>query len=159
MKRSWNPILWGGFGLALVGVASYLAVFVRFPITRDFPWVNLLLFAIAAWMLVAGVSRAYKRPQEYRGKVAGPILASLGGLLIGFFLVGFFYSARQLPASKSAPRVGQVVPDFTLPDSQGHDVTLSSLLQQPFGTNDWPPAGNATGKTAGAVLIFYRGYW
>ena len=159
MKRSWNPILWGGFALAIAGVLSYPLFFIRFPLTRDFPWVNLILLAAAASMLAIGVLRAYQRSDAYRGKVAGPILASLGLALIGLFLVSIFYIARNLPASKNAPRAGDIVPDFTLQDSTGRDVTLSSLLAQPFGTNDWPGSPAATGKTAGAVLIFYRGYW
>lgn len=159
MKRSWNPALWIGFALVLAGIASYPFFFIRFPVTRDFPWVNLLLLVIAAWLLVAGVSRAFRRPQAYRGKVSGPILASLSLLLIGFFLVDIFYVARQLPASANAPRPGQIAPDFTLSDSTGHPVSLSSLLNSPFASNDWPPAGPAPAKTAGVVLIFYRGYW
>jgi hypothetical protein len=159
MKRSWNPILWGGFGLVLVGILSYPYFFMRFPITRDFPWANFLLLAAAAWMLFLGIRRAYRRPQDYRGKVAGPILGTLGVLMIGMFLVGIFYVARNLPASKNAPQVGEIAPDFTVPDSTGREVTLSRLLSQPFGTNDWPATAAGTGKTAGAVLIFYRGYW
>jgi hypothetical protein len=159
MKRSWNPILWGGFALVLAGIASYPLFFIRFALTRDFPWANLLLLAVATWLLVAGVLRAFKRPQAYRGKVSGPILASLSVLLIGSFLVSIFYIARNLPASKNAPRAGEIAPDFTLPDSTGHPVTLSNLLNQPFGTNDWPVTAAARGKTNGAVLIFYRGYW
>ncbi len=159
MKRSWNPILWGGFALVLAGTASYPFFFIRFAVTRDFPWANLLLLAVAACMLAVGVLRAFKRPEACHGKVSGPILASLSVLLIGFFLVSIFYIARNLPASKNAPRAGEIAPDFTLPDSTGHTVTLSSLLNQPFGTNDWPVTAAATGKTTGAVLIFYRGYW
>ncbi len=159
MKRSWNPILWGGFALVLAGIASYPTFFIRFPVTRDFPWANFLLLAVAACMLAVGVLLAFKRPGAYRGKVSGPILASLSALLIGFFLVSIFYIARNLPASKNAPRAGEIAPDFTLPDSTGNVVTLSSLLNLPFGTNDWPVTAAATGKTSGAVLIFYRGYW
>src|SRR5713101_8388418 len=159
MKRSWNPILWGGFALVLAGIASYPTFFIRFPVTRDFPWANLLLLAVAASLLAAGVLRAFKRPEAYRGKVSGAILASLSVLLIGFFLVSVFYIASNLPASKNAPRTVDIAPDFTLPDSTGRAVTLSSLLNQPFGSNDWPITAAAAGKTSGAVLIFYRGYW
>jgi len=147
MKRSWNPILWGGFAIVLAGIATYPAFFIRFPATRDFPWVNLLLLAVAACMLALGVLRAFKRREAYRGKVSGAILASLSVLLIGFFLVSIFYIARNLPASKNAPRAGEIAPDFTLPDSTGHGVTLASLLNLPFGTNDWPVTAAAPGMT------------
>jgi hypothetical protein len=159
MKRSWNPMIWAGFALVLAGIISYPTFFIRFPATRDFPWANLLLLTVAAAMLAAGVWRAFKRPEAYRGKVSGSILASLSVLLIGLFLATIFYFSRQLPASRGAPQVGAIAPDFTLPDSTGRSVTLSSLLNSPFGTNDWPAAAAGSDKTAGAVLIFYRGYW
>lgn len=159
MKRSWNPILWAGFALVVVGIVSYPTFFIRFPLTRDFPWANLLLLAVAACFLAVAILRAFRRPQAYRGKVSGPILASLSVLLIAFFLAQIFYVSKQLPASKSAPRAGEIAPDFTLSDSTGSAVTLSSLLNSPFATNDWPVTVAASGKTAGAVLIFYRGYW
>jgi hypothetical protein len=37
---------------------SYLGFFYRFTITRDIPWVNMLLFVIAIALLVMGVQRA-----------------------------------------------------------------------------------------------------
>jgi hypothetical protein len=159
MKRSWNPALWIGFALVLVGIISYPTFFIRFPLTRDFPWANLLLLAVAVCLLAVGMLRAYKLPDAYRGKISGPILAVLSVLLAGFFLVEIFYVPKQIPASQNAPRVGQIAPDFTLPDSMGRAVTLSSMLNSPFGTNDWPVTVPASDKTAGAVLIFYRGYW
>jgi hypothetical protein len=165
VKRSWNPRLWAGFALVLVGTISYPFFFIRFPTTRDFPWANLILLALAAFLLISGVSRAFGQPATYRSKVSGTILASLGALLIGFFLFLIFYLARQLPESRGAPAVGQIAPDFTLADENGSMVTLSTLLNSAFNTNDWPAtsaaseSGDARGKTAGALLIFYRGYW
>ncbi|HTR47194.1 MAG TPA: hypothetical protein VMM16_07425, partial [Verrucomicrobiae bacterium] len=78
---------------------------------------------------------------------------------VGFFLTEIFYMARQIPASHGAPQVGQVAPDFTLPDSQNNAVTLSVLLNSPFAPNGSAAPSAAPGKTAGAILIFYRGYW
>ncbi len=159
MKRSWNWRLWAGFALALVGVASYQYFFVRFAVTRDFPWANLILFALAAFLLITGLRRAFQQPEAYRGKVSGPILASLSTLLVGLFLFVVFYMARQVPESRGAPAVGQMAPDFTLADENGQPVTLSALLASQFSTNDWPAVGEPRGNTAGALLIFYRGYW
>jgi hypothetical protein len=152
MKRSWNPIMWTGFGLVLVAMASYPFVFARYPITRDFPWATLLLIAVAFILLATGVTRAFRQPNAYRGKITGSILTGLAVLLVGFFLTGIFYLTRQVPASHGAPKVGEIAPDFTLPDSTGQSVTLTSLLNSPF-------AGDATSKTAAVALIFYRGYW
>ena len=58
-------------------------------------------------------------------------------------------SFAQLPISSGAPYVGQKAPTFTLPDQNGKLVSLVDLLK--------PEPGGA--KTAGVVLVFYRGYW
>ena len=45
-------------------------------------------------------------------------------------------------ASDKIPEVGQVAPDFSLPDSSGSTRSLSELA-----------------KSGPLVLIFYRGHW
>ena len=159
MRRSWNPLLWGGFAIAFLAFPAYFMYFVRFRSTREVPWLNFVLSVLAILMVALGLWRAYKRPQEYRGKVSGPILTALSLLLIGYFFQSIYVGARSVPASTNAPQVGQKIQDFTLTDSEGQPVTLSALMSQPFGSNDWPATSAATKKTAGAVLIFYRGYW
>jgi hypothetical protein len=116
--------------------------FVRFPITRDFPWANLLLFAVGAALLLFGLFRAFGRPQLYRGKVFGSILTAIALLLFAFFSYEVFYNLKQVPLSAQAPRVGQKAPEFSLPDQNGRQVALADLL-----------------SPNGAVLIFYRGHW
>jgi len=74
MKRKWNWPIWVGFVVVIAGVFSY-EFFARFPITRDFPWANLLLFGIGIALLIAGLFRAFGRPQAYRGKIVGSIFA------------------------------------------------------------------------------------
>jgi hypothetical protein len=143
MKRNWNAWVWAGFGLTLVSVFSYILFFVRFPITRDVPWVSFALFIGAAWLLAAGLKRAYGQPEQYRGKVSGVILSVLSLSLIGLFCWGLLVLTKGLPASADAPRAGQPATDFTLLDAGGKPVALSELLK--------------THK--GALLIFYRGYW
>ena len=158
MKRSWNGLIWAGVVVVIVGVVSYLAYFIRFPALRDFPWVNLPLIVIGLAMIGVGLARAFREPQRYRGKIFGSIL---GVLMLGFaalFCYGIFVGARDLPASKGAPQVGQVAPDFTLPDSQNKPVSLSGALNSPFAVEGATGAAGA-GQTAGVVLIFYRGYW
>jgi hypothetical protein len=159
MKRSWNPRIWGGFVLCLAALVSYPTFFVRYPITRDFPWVNLLLIAVALFLLVTGILRAFRRPNAYRGKISGSILGVLSVLLVGFFLYGILVLTKSIPASHGSPQVGQLAPDFTLPDSAGNNVTLSNLLQSHFPANPQPASAQASANTAAAVLIFYRGYW
>jgi predicted PurR-regulated permease PerM len=146
--RRFNWPLWLGFVLSVVGVFSYLAVFVWYPVTRDFPWANLLMFAVAAVLLFVGVRRAFKSDRR-RSKIVASIVATLGAVVIALFLVGFFVGGRALPASKGAPQVGQKAPEFTLTDSGGKAVSLNELLSTPINGN--PPKG--------VLLVFYRGYW
>ena len=141
-KKSWNWSLWTGFLFALVGFLSY-TFFAQFPITRDFPWANFLLFAVAGILLVLGLFRAFGRPQIYRGKIFGPILAVLGMSMFGLFSYIFFSEFRQLPPSTGAPRVGQKAPEFTLPDQDGKDVSLRDLVS----------------RSKAVALVFYRGFW
>jgi hypothetical protein len=141
MKRNWNWSLWIGFIFVVVGLFSY-TFFAQFPITRDFPWANLLLFAVGGILLVTGLVRAFGKSQLYRGKIFGPIFALLSLLIFSFFAYELFYVVRQVPASTSAPRVGEKAPEFALPDQNGKQVALADLI-----------------SPKGAILIFYRGHW
>ena len=152
MKRSWNWRIWVGFLVVLAGLFSYPLLLIDFPITRDFPWVNLLLFAAGLVLLGVGLVRAFRKPDLYRGRVFGPLitLLSLAGVFV--FCYGLLVVARQLPPSPGAPQVGQKAPDFTLPDHDGKPVALADLLSP-------PPGGTTAARANGALLIFYRGYW
>jgi hypothetical protein len=55
--------------------------------------------------------------------------------------------------------VGQTAPDFTLPDSQNHPVSLTGALNSPFTPESATGAEKGAAQVAGVVLIFYRGYW
>jgi hypothetical protein len=142
MKRQWNWLLWVGLVVAVAGLFSY-GFFVRFPITRDFPWANLLLFGIGGALLIVGLFRAFGRPQLYRGKIFGSILAAIALLFFVFFCYEIFYVLRQVPLSAQAPRVGETAPDFMLLDQNEQPVGLGDLLSGSTGT----------------LLIFYRGFW
>jgi AhpC/TSA family len=141
MKRKWNWPIWLGFVVAVGGLFSY-EFFAQFPIMRDFPWANLFLFGFGAVLLLAGLFRAFGRPQLYRGKVFGSIFTVIAFLLFAFFAYEIFYVLRQVPMSAQAPRVGEKAPEFTLPDQNGKSIALADLL-----------------SPNGAVLIFYRGHW
>lgn len=147
-ERRVNWPLWIGFLLTIAAFLSYLFVFARFPITRDLPWVNFILFAVAIALLIAGVRRAYATPSTAR-RVISSIVALLGTVVTAFFLVVVLVLSRDIPAAPNAPAVGQKAPDFTLPDTNGNPVALAQLLTAPV-------AGHAP---AGVLLIFYRGYW
>jgi hypothetical protein len=153
MKRRWNFLLYLGFLLTLFAFLSYFLFFYRFPVTRDIPWANWLLFGIALIALGVGLARAFRQSDVYRGKVSGPILAALSLAVVGMFSYIVFFQSKELPASKQAPQLGQKAPDFTLPDANGKQVTLSRL----WGTSVVAPA---TGRAdQWVLLIFYRGYW
>ena len=142
MKRKWNWPIWVGFVVAVGGLFSY-EFFAQFPITRDFPWANLLLFAIGAALLIIGLFRALGRSQLYRGKIFGSILTAIALFLFAFLSYEIFYVLREVPLSAQAPHVGKKAPEVTLLDQNEKSVALADLL---------------TGSRA-VMLIFYRGFW
>lgn len=142
MKRKTNWLVWGGFAAALLAVFSYIPFFTRFPITRDFPWANLLLFVLAGSLLAVGLRRAFTQPDRFRGKISGSILSVLTAVLFAFFCFGVFYEARRLPGG-AALHAGDRAPDFSLEAANGKLVKLAELRQ----------------KNRAVLLIFYRGHW
>src|SRR5258706_4119483 len=138
-----------GFLLSLFALLSYPFVIVNGPLTRDFPWVNLLLFGFAAVLLFVGARRAFAPERHKRSKIVASILTTLSAAVLGFFVFTFFVGSRWLPASHGAPQVGQKAPDFLLADTNNKQVSLAELL-----------SSQLKGKPAkGVLLIFYRGYW
>jgi hypothetical protein len=147
--QRFNWPIWAGFLLSVVAFLSYPFVFVRWPVTRDFPWASLLLFAIAAVLLLLGVRRAFAPDRRRISRIVSSILATLSVAILGFFIFATFIMARWMPAAHGAPHVGQKAPDFTLAETTGKSVSLAELLITPI--NGRPPKG--------VLLIFYRGYW
>jgi hypothetical protein len=147
--KGFNWPLWVGFLLTFFAFLSYPFLFIEWPITRDFPWVNFLLFAFALVLLFIGVRRAFRPDRRLISKIVAPILATVSVLVIAFFVFIALIQSRWLPASQAAPAVGQKFQEFTLTDTNNQPVTLASLLSQPL--NNKPPRG--------VLLIFYRGYW
>ena len=150
MKRRWNWHLYAGFLLCLAAFVSYPFVLAKYPVTRDVPWVNFLLFVVGGLLLVIGLQRAFGQAERYRGKISGPILGALSLLTLGFFCYVVFYMTK-LPPPSAALRVGQKAPEFVLLDTNNDAVALSSLLSTPMPDSQTPPKG--------VLLVFYRGYW
>src|SRR4029453_11934947 len=146
-RRNWQ--IWTGFILSLVAGFSYPFLFVRWAITREFPWANLVLFAIAMGFLFLGLRRAFKADKRIVSKIFSSLAAGVGVLLLAGLLYLIYVMGSWLPASTGAPQVGQKAPAFTLTDSNNKPVTLAQLLIEPI--NNKPPKG--------VLLIFYRGYW
>ena len=139
--------------LSVIAFLSYPFVFVRWPVTRDFPWANLLLFGIAAVLLFIGVRRGFAPDRPRRTKIVSSIFATLSVLIVGLFVFVAFVASRWLPAAHGAPQIGQRAPNFTLADINGKQVSLSELLTTPINGKA------ASAKPRGVLLIFYRGYW
>lgn len=155
-RLNWQ--IWAGFVLSIVVGFSFPLFFVNFPVTRDFPWANLLLFVVAAALVFVGLKRAFATKTDGGGpkrstlsKIVASGLAALSVLIIGVFIFSFFFLARWLPPSTGAPQVGQKAPEFTLSDANGEPVSLSDLISSPIAGQTSPPKG--------VLLIFYRGYW
>jgi hypothetical protein len=151
--KKFNWQIWAAFLLSLFAFLSYPLLFVRFPVTRDFPWANLLLFALVVALVLIGVRRAFAsdRTHPIGSKIAGGVLATFSVVILGFFVFTVFIWARLMPASHGAPQVGQQAPDFALADTTGRPVSLSALLSTPTKEGSVLPKG--------VLLIFYRGYW
>lgn len=148
MKRlNWQ--IWAGFVLSLVAALSYSFLFARWATTREFPWANLVLFAIALVLLSLGLRRAFRPDKRIVSKVFSSLAAAFGVLLLAGFVFMIFVMGSWLPRSVGAPQVGQKAPDFSLTDSNNKPVTLAQLLTEPIDNK--PPKA--------VLLIFYRGYW
>lgn len=147
MTKASNWRLWVGFLIALLALIGYFSLF---EITRSALWIALLLFVVAIALLIGGLRRAYSASAEYRGKTAGPILATLTVLIIGLFGFTLYMTKQAYPVAANAPRVGQKAPEFTLTDSNGSPLKLTELLSRQL------PGG---GASRGLLLVFYRGYW
>lgn len=144
-----NWTIWAGFLLSLFAFLSYPFLFVRWPATRDFPWANLLLFAMAVVLVFVGMRRAFGPDRRALAKIVSSLLAALSVAILGFFLFTVFVMSRWLPPAPGAPQLGQRAPAFSLADSTGKTISLSELLATPIN-----------GKSPkGVLLIFYRGYW
>src|SRR3954454_18484493 len=99
--------LWSGFVLSMVAFLSYPFVFERWPVTRDFPWANLVLFGVAALFVAVGLRRAFSASRlRWLRITSGLIAAVLSFAIFANFALSVFVRARSLPASPHAPGVG-----------------------------------------------------
>jgi hypothetical protein len=98
-KFNWQ--IWAGFLLTIAAGFSYTLVFVWWPVTRDFPWVNLLLFGMAMVLLFVGVRRAFAPGRGAISKIGSSILAILSVGMLSLFIFGAFI--------KGAPPKGVVL--------------------------------------------------
>jgi len=156
VERRRNGAPWLAFAFTLVAIGLTAASFVA-PVgwTKTIIWLSLAAALATLIYAIRGISQAFGRPQIFGGKVSASIFGVLALLAAGI-LAFVWFGARALPPSTGAPRVGQKIPDFTLTDINGNQVSLAGLLGHP----DPSAAGGSSGQAPKAVLlIFYRGYW
>ncbi len=147
-SRRFNWPLWAGSLLSPVAFLSYPFLFERWPVTRDVPWANLLLFAAAAALLAIGLRRAWRAERRRIAHMGvALVVLSLSGIVFANFAVTVFVHATRLPASAHAPQVGQQAPDFTLPDERGWPTSLTALLSS-------DPVAAGAPSQRGVLLIF-----
>ncbi len=165
-QRNWAP--WIALLLALAALFSNAGFFMGLPGQRALPWLSVALAIAALVCATVGILRAFRQSQIYRGKVSSPILGVLSLLICGLVAVASI-SSRALPSSAAAPQVGQKVPDFTLADTNGNNVSLEQLLAKGDSSTS-ASANNLVGQavpvglstatpTKAVLLVFYRGYW
>ena len=81
-------------------------------------------------------------------------------LLLGLVWIGI---SATLPGTSTvsgipAPQAGFLAPDFTLPDQQGEDVTLSAFQGQPVLVNVWASWCNPCRQEMPAMQDIYQQY-
>jgi hypothetical protein len=153
-KLRWNWPVWLGFALSVVAFVSYFRFFARFPVIRNVPWANFLLFGAGAASLWAGLKRVRGRAKPFRGKIVSSILTLLSVSIFAVFCFVIFHVTRRLPAAAGSPKIGEKAPEFVLRDTHGNLVSLSTILSAPLD-----PSNPSRSAPKGALLIFYRGYW
>jgi cytochrome oxidase Cu insertion factor (SCO1/SenC/PrrC family) len=120
--------------VALGALTAYVLL-LRVAAVRNHPEGYVAAFAVATALAVLAVVRARRRRWP-----AWLALAFCGLLLLGG--AWFDFVGARVPATPTVLRVGEPLPDFTLPDASGRPVALADYR----------------GKKP-VVLIFYRGYW
>jgi len=137
-KRS-GWALWAGPLLALLGVWSYFAIFAFWPVTRDFPWVNLLILALALGLSILGARRGWSHTLARR--ILGLVSVGVSGLLAAFLVLYCFKLSYELPTEDPALAIGQPIPTLTLLDQRGDAFELAPAAAERL------------------VLVFLRGHW
>jgi hypothetical protein len=128
-KAWWGA--WIGLALAVAAPIAY-ALALPYPLMRSTglpAWILIVAGFWIAWRVAADDTRLRTR-----------VPAWITALFAALFVVGFFWWA-ELPNSSRAAALTRI-DDFTLPDQDGHAVSLAELRER-----------------GPVLLVFYRGYW
>lgn len=136
-----NHLLWFAPLLTLAAGISYFTFFARYPILRDFPWLNLPLVVLGFLLSVLAFGRTFSR----RSRINRKLIAATG-LLFSFAIAALFcgyifYLSYQLPAPADSTLAMDSAPDITLIDHNGREVRLAQFQGRKL------------------ILTFYRGHW
>ncbi len=136
-----NSFAWIGPAVAFAGVVTYFMWFARFPLLRDFPWLNLPLVLLGVVLSFLGVKAVFsaKRPRSRKLAAAGGLVlsAALATLFIGYV----FVLSSMIPNPRQETLEMTEAPSVALTDAGGAVVDLADY------------------RGRKAVLVFYRGYW
>jgi hypothetical protein len=150
-KRPRNPALWLGLAVAFAATLCNLVLFLNPPAQGLIPWLSLVLAIVAIGFIALGVKGLFKQSRTIASRALG-VFVGLLSLLLSAGSIFISVHARAVPPSTDAPQVGQMAPDFTLPDSNNQPLSLMQLFA--------PGPGNPAAVVPdGVLLVFYRGYW
>ncbi len=139
--RRRNHLIWIGPLVAVIGLVSYFLVFARYPVLRDFPWLNLPLTIAGVALSALGLWRTIRRPEVFRGRVLGSLGLAVSLFVGVLFCLYIFRITYSLPAPTAASLSLEQAPDFALTAAGGETVRLSDY------------------RGRKVVLVFYRGFW
>ena len=123
---------------ALITVLPFLGLQIRANTSKKLARTSHSLPILSSLTLAGAVLSAYGFFREGANEYA-PLIASGVGLA-GFFLFDFWYSSLGRRIGERL-RVGELLPSFSVEDTDGNPVSSESLLGKPL------------------LLMFYRGNW
>ena len=132
---------WLGPVITFAGVATYFGWFARYPILRDFPWLNLPLVILGVVLSFLGVKAIFAAKRPWSRKLAAGGGLVLSAALATLFLGYVFVLSSMLPDAREDTMAMATAPSASLTDAGGSVVDLADY------------------RGRKAVLVFYRGYW
>lgn len=140
-KRLVNHSAWIGPVVVFAGAVSYFLVFARFPVLRDFPWLNLPIVAAGVIVSVLGVRHAIARRAGANGRFVSGIGLFFSVGVSALFCFYVFNLSYQVPKPTKLSLNLSQAPEFALSDQDGKQVRLSDFRGRKL------------------ILTFYRGHW